>query len=911
MRARFSALQLIPPSFGGTDGQYHYNDTWQYDTASKTWSELQCIGYIPVPREGHAATLVDDVMYVLGGRGVDGKDLEDLAAFRISNQRWYMFQNMGPAPSGRSGHAMATWGSRIYVCGGESYTSERVDNPNMVHVLDTAKIKYPQDANRRTNNDPQQAARARSPPPMAAAGPSSSTDRAASPVNGRAGGSRPPAATTVVPPPAVVAPASFGQAMNTSPPTASPPQPPNGIVKAPQRPWREGDDVVQPARAASPTIAVTRSVSPNGIVTAARPRATQPQSTASPKTSPPSPFNAQFNGQTAPTGRGQYARSPSPHGQQRSMDAELAAVVPPPVASISSAPAPVVDGKREQWMRAALALASQRGFLLPPADEGDARGSIESLSADRKLVEALVQLKTELGQARSDLVAQATEAERRVGSSTAAQQSALQEAAYCRAKLHALESGLPADYAKVDRERSVELERKLAGALAERQALERRLARLEADHEAERTARSAAEERAHQSTARVEATETSYSRALTDYAELQRRAHANESTLQQHVERVASLSALAAQHETDHTHARARLETTEASLDQYLRTLESTQHALTAANAQSQEFQALWAEAKTEADEARRELAALRTAHDQRAHEADAAATRADELERVLKTTRAEHEAMRALANGGLAELVAAAKSAKAIDPDDHPHAQQLRVARDETEAVRLLHSDSRTRAEAAQAELAESHERTGQLERQLLALRSEVAVLRSQHASALDDASRHRNQVAARELDLRERARAVEAAEAKAGVMRAILAEHGLSDDGLNDGSPQLGGSTESQLVRRIQELEARLEARDHTHRQLESAHDDARRDLEAAEHQLRESGRHRQTASDQVALLTDELNRARSPHAGGPESDARATKAESDLAELTERHRGLEASHAKAVQYGASDAV
>lgn len=73
-------------SFGGTDGQYHYNDTWCYDTNTQIWVELSCIGYIPVPREGHAATLVDDVMYVFGGRGVDGKDLEDLAAFKITSQ---------------------------------------------------------------------------------------------------------------------------------------------------------------------------------------------------------------------------------------------------------------------------------------------------------------------------------------------------------------------------------------------------------------------------------------------------------------------------------------------------------------------------------------------------------------------------------------------------------------------------------------------------------------------------------------------------------------------------------------------------------------------------------------------------------------------------------------------------------
>lgn len=76
-------------SFGGTDGQYHYNDTWCFTPATNTWSELSCIGYIPVPREGHAATLVDDVVYVFGGRSVDGKDLEDLAAFKISSKCRY------------------------------------------------------------------------------------------------------------------------------------------------------------------------------------------------------------------------------------------------------------------------------------------------------------------------------------------------------------------------------------------------------------------------------------------------------------------------------------------------------------------------------------------------------------------------------------------------------------------------------------------------------------------------------------------------------------------------------------------------------------------------------------------------------------------------------------------------------
>ena len=145
-------------SFGGTDCQYHYNDTWSFDTITKTWTELTCIGFIPSPREGHSAAMVDDVIYVFGGRGVDGKDLGDLGAFKVSStscyrlpclqapdqqsdQRWYMFQKMGPAPTPRSGHAMASMGSRVFVLGGlggESLNPQKPEDPSIIHVLDTS-----------------------------------------------------------------------------------------------------------------------------------------------------------------------------------------------------------------------------------------------------------------------------------------------------------------------------------------------------------------------------------------------------------------------------------------------------------------------------------------------------------------------------------------------------------------------------------------------------------------------------------------------------------------------------------------------------------------------------------------------------------------------------------------------------
>ncbi|KAK6522048.1 Negative regulator of mitotic exit [Arthrobotrys megalospora] len=132
--------------FGGTNGLIWFNDVWAFDPRSNSWAQLDCIGYIPSPREGHSAALVGDTMYVFGGRSNDGTDLGDLAAFRIPSRRWYTFQNMGPSPSPRSGHSMTTYGSRVVVLGGEP--SVQTNNPEeltFVYILDTAKIRYPND----------------------------------------------------------------------------------------------------------------------------------------------------------------------------------------------------------------------------------------------------------------------------------------------------------------------------------------------------------------------------------------------------------------------------------------------------------------------------------------------------------------------------------------------------------------------------------------------------------------------------------------------------------------------------------------------------------------------------------------------------------------------------------------------
>jgi hypothetical protein len=401
--------------FGGTDGQYHYNDTWCYDVTTNEWSELSCIGYIPVPREGHAACLVDDVMYIFGGRGVDGKDLGDLASFRISNQRWYMFANMGPSPSGRSGHALTAYQNKVVVLGGESFTGAKPDDPSIIYVLDTGKIKYPPETASKglTNSQVQQGAAGAGAVGAGAAGaavanrkaggPSSvdggsramsPADRAISPTNRSAGANNVMAA---LPPTSPVSSQQHQTGTAAIPPTTvSDMQPGQQSISAIGG-SQQGSTSVSPTQrgpASQAALANTlQSPIAPGNVSATSPPA-QYRNAAGPAPTYNGPRsqrsldnmrNGQTGGSMSPTQRNALSNglptergatmSPGPQdgfhygSMQNGAQANSRGVAPTSSVTSNGAAAASAEmeamRKREAWMKAALAVAVKKGFIAP------------------------------------------------------------------------------------------------------------------------------------------------------------------------------------------------------------------------------------------------------------------------------------------------------------------------------------------------------------------------------------------------------------------------------------------------------------------------------------------------------------------------------------------------------------------
>ncbi|OBZ90202.1 Tip elongation aberrant protein 1 [Choanephora cucurbitarum] len=130
--------------FGGTDGQHMLNDLWAFDLHSRVWARVESEGLMPAARESSGCAMVDGVMYIFGGRGEHGAELNDLCAFRMRTRRWFRFQNMGPSPSPRHGLTMTAIRERLFVVGGENDIS-KMDDSSSLYILDSSKIKYPTD----------------------------------------------------------------------------------------------------------------------------------------------------------------------------------------------------------------------------------------------------------------------------------------------------------------------------------------------------------------------------------------------------------------------------------------------------------------------------------------------------------------------------------------------------------------------------------------------------------------------------------------------------------------------------------------------------------------------------------------------------------------------------------------------
>lgn len=866
-------------SFGGTNGFQWFNDVWCYDPSLNTWSQLDCIGYIPVPREGHAAALVDDVMYIFGGRTEEGADLGDLAAFRISSRRWYTFQNMGPSPSPRSGHSMTTVGKTVVVVGGEpSQAAPPVNDLSMIYMLDTTKIRYPSDSqiqsqqqrtpgqrrpsiaeppaqfnrlpSRDGSNGPSEQRR-----PMAAVregGPMNSPNglRGASPADTNGVGQNGP--------PARAPRGPAGLPPSGPPPQGQPPRPGAATGARPSRnaSSERNDLPTSQEKGDSPTV--------NGRRTPTSQAAKDAASGDAPKSSR---STRQTRGQgsvdstTEPNLRGAVSSPPSgPVPAAPTAPASASAPASSAPAATATAPArptspppptrqpnnPVsrrssmrnsqtvallkeLDAARNRnaWYASELELARKSGYVanasLSPVL--DSRGTETFDEDDRPLIEALLAMRTEVANVQASLDKQAVLAAKHIAEAEKQRDAAILEAVHAKAKLAAQGgSGNNTPNIDTDREadeRSNELGRKLATALNAQRELQNALDRMSTDVEAERRSRKIADDTVAAAEKRMAALEAYKQQSSSELEQLKAELHmvqreAREQSVLAH-EAQAALQLLQA----DKAKFESQYNDAVGSSKDHSETLGSLREAIVA----SAETKALL-ESKLDEERALREtveskLSKLKAEHEARTAELVSATQRLRDAEELAERHAIEARTHRQAVLAGLDKISARdSPSGSQADPE------RLAALQSQLDSANALVKRYQQEADSASDRLRGAEERIAGLEAYQEQASREGVTIRRQLQAALRETqslqasnSDLKHQLANQQLE-------ANAINVQHSTLKDILVERGISPTSALSRTRSItsprGGSPE---LSRVRDLEKQLAASVAAHEETKQA--------------------------------------------------------------------------------------
>jgi N-acetylneuraminic acid mutarotase len=93
--------------FGGYNGSTQYNDTWAYDPAANSWTDLKPTGNLPAGRDSQAMAYdSDDKVMVLFGGWSTTEQFDDTWAYDPANNSWTVLKPTGVAPTARALHQM-------------------------------------------------------------------------------------------------------------------------------------------------------------------------------------------------------------------------------------------------------------------------------------------------------------------------------------------------------------------------------------------------------------------------------------------------------------------------------------------------------------------------------------------------------------------------------------------------------------------------------------------------------------------------------------------------------------------------------------------------------------------------------------------------------------------------------------
>ncbi|KAL2801311.1 hypothetical protein BJX66DRAFT_6792 [Aspergillus keveii] len=918
--------------FGGTNGLQWFNDVWSYDPRANSWTELESVGIIPAPREGHAAALVNDVMYIFGGRTDEGIDLGDLAAFRISTRRWFSFQNMGPAPSPRSGHSMTAFGKQIIVLAGEPSSAPRdAVELSTAYLLDTTKIRYPnetQNGGAVAASGPKKIGPGDKPGP-----PSGRTSREAQniPPDQLRRGQMPSRESMVSPPnrPMELAPgtgpgsrlprASIAQAPSGPPPPGQAPTPgPRGPT--PQNPMnsRSKTPPKQERGFGGPPIDTSRAMIGDR------------DKDSAPRDSPQDYRPAQeSNGQRTPTQQ-------SSRMSARAMEAGEAAPLMAPArqrslrqrqrGSLDSADESIlgrhasIDGSidsrgyrnsrtgdeprsprltahqevlvkelealrsRNAWYASELALAKKAGYSPNISSNSvlEERTADAFADEDRPLIEAFLTMRAELAKMQATVDRQAAIASKRVAEVEQQRDIAVNEAAYACAKLAAhggSQQSTPSldghshDLDKAASERTTDLSRRLALALASQNELKSKLEVITADFDQEKRGRELAEETAEATRRRLAELEMQNNPLETE--SLRAQLHQIEASLREEsmlrTEAESSLKQLV----LDKEELSKRLEDSSGRLKDFGENIGTLREAVTASSNKAAVLEKQLDEERERRESLERKLLQLRSEHEERTAELENATRRLRDAEELAESHAREAETHKNAFLSGL-------DRASSFDSETSVRSlvdQRVASSEAQVERANTLAKASQAAADEAAEKLRRAEERIAGLEAYQEQASREGLQLRRQLQAALKDSQTYTAENRELKSKLESHQREAGALAVQHTALKDLLGERGVNytdsrrSPRIESPGSRFGTPEQSRLRELEQQLSTSLKAHDELKSSFETREQEAdrayREKLEQLENDYQSAVHYVKGTEKMLKRMKDELTRYKSQNA------------------------------------------
>lgn len=716
-------------------------------------------------------------MYVFGGRVQDGSDLGDLAAFRISTRRWYMFQNMGVSPSPRSGHGMTAYGKHIIVLGGEPSSAPRdINELSWTYLLDTSKIRYP---------------------------PTEQT------AQGQIQGQLPLRQITNGP----VA-AQQGPQASRSPPLSGPilpgSHPPRGASAQAQTSTQGSENIADGNTA-------TRGLNHAGKLSldAARPSQREIGDVGNMSGGPVQAAPAASAGsilrsgslQTAPktgtrTTRAQESIDSAMNSTPRmSVDDHKREILAqrPIDSGVGSSPALTQHNEellreleaarqRNAWYAAELAVARKSGYQPNPSGSPllDQQASETFADDDKPLIEALLRMRTELGRIQGSMDQQAQAFASKVAEVEKQRDAAVSEAAYAKAKLAAhggsSHAGTPIPDSGVrspsspDLERIDDTNRRLALALKQQTEFSMRVEGLSAELGNERKARTLAEDTAEAAQKRLAELESYKQRNAFEVESLRAQLHEAEAAVREIADRHSTVETSSRLMEVDKNDLEERHARLSEEHQSHIAILTSLRSTVSSSTEKAALLEAKLAEEREIRASTEQQLAQLRSQHEQRSSELESANRQLRDAQESADRHAAEAKTHREAVLLGLNNIGSRSASSATIRDE------RATVLQEQLEAANLLARKHKEAADTAAERLRSAEERIAGLETYQEQSSRDSLTVRKQLQAATRDAQSAQIEKNDMQSQLERYALESNALQVQLSTLKTLLEERGIS---------------------------------------------------------------------------------------------------------------------------------